>query len=236
MPASSLCRLTSVLALTAISGTASADFLVPTIGSVGWDRGVSPLSAYAEWDRFTSASGPNAPDVGTYVGGSFAASAPSWNVFDREPNSFVTGGGNIYSIGAIVAPEVQVPSFGLGAGYVTTVFLQVRTQGTELDPQSVLLGGVASIQATELYRQTLGGFGGAIVDTLFRFELSGSVSGYTIQFQSLSSSMSLDRVAVDTFTTVPAPGVACMALVGLGLANRRRRVTAGPRGQGACRP
>jgi len=227
MPSPSVFCVVSSLLACACATSASADFIVPTVASVGWERGVSPLSAYAEWDRFTSPSGPNLPDVGVFTGGSFASGAPSWNAFDREPNSFVTGGGNIYSFGSIIAPQVDVPGFGLGESFITTVLLQVRTQGTEIDPLSVLLGGSGPTQVVELARSPLGGFGGAIVDTLFRFDVTGNAAGYTLQFRSLSSSMSLDRIAVDTFAAVPSPGASALAAIAAGATLRRRR---SPRG------
>jgi hypothetical protein len=220
----SLSSSAAVVALLAAPVPALANFVVPDGINYNWTRGSTPNSAFAQWEVFTSTAGPNSPDVGSFTGGTFAGGAPAWNTFDRNPFSFVTGGGNIYSFGGVVAPQVDIPNFGLGAGYVTTVLLQVRTQGTEVDPASVLIGGVAPVQTTELFRQTLGGFGGSLVDTLYRFEIPGNAAGYTLQFQASGSSMSLDRVAVDTFTVVPAPGAAVLLGVGGVLVGRRRRV------------
>lgn len=212
-----------VFAMLGSAAPALADFVVPDGSNSAWTRGVTANSAYAQWEAFTSTFGPNTPDVGAFAGGALTPGSPAWNTFDRNGFSFITGGGNIYSIAGVVAPQVDVPNFGLGAGYTTTILLQTRIQGTEIDPASVLIGGVAPAQTTELLRQPLGGPGGFLVDTLWRFELPGNASGYTVQFEALGSSMSLDRVAIDTFTVVPAPGAA--ALLGLGgvLAARRRR-------------
>jgi hypothetical protein len=213
----------SVLTLLGSAAPALADFVVPDGTNYAWTRGVTANSTYAQWERFTTTAGPNTPDVGAFAGGTLPGSAPAWNTFDRNSFSFITGGGNIYSPSGIVAPQVDIPSFDLGAGYSTTILLQVRTQGTEIDPASVLIGGVAPVQSTELFRQALGGFGGFLVDTLYRFELPGNAAGYTAQFQALGSSMSLDRVAVDTFTVIPAPGAAALLAVGGLVASRRRR-------------
>lgn len=214
---------TVTLVVLGVSAPAMADFVVPDSNNYTWTRGVTTNSAYAQWEVFTSTAGPNTPSVGSFASGAFGVGAPNWNTFDRNAFSFVTGGGNIYSPAGVVAPQVDIPNFGLGAGYATTILIQVRTQGTEIDLASVLVGGIAPVQTTELFRQPLGGPGGFIVDTLYRFEVSGNTSGYTAQFQALGSSLSLDRVAVDTFTAVPAPSA--VALLGLGglVASRRRR-------------
>lgn len=210
--------------LAGLASSASADFITPDTITYGWDRGVTPLSTYAEWDVFTSTTGPNAPDVGAFVGGTLPPAASDFDVFDTGGVSFITGGGNIYSFGGVVSPQIEFGGFDLGAGYVTTVLLQVRTLGTEIDQSTLLLNGsIAATSATELDRVALGGFGGFQVDTLFEFNLSGNLDSYVINFDALGSSLSLDRVAIDTFTVVPAPGAA--ALLGMGglVATRRRR-------------
>ncbi|HYF13986.1 MAG TPA: hypothetical protein VD971_02810 [Phycisphaerales bacterium] len=191
----------SVLAASALAPRAFGSFVAPDGTNFPWTRGSTPNSAYALWEVFTSPAGPNAPDAGVYVGGSLPAAAPSWNAYDTSGQSFVTGGGNIYSITAPTSIRVIAPNFDLGDSQTTTVLLQVRTQGTEILPSSVHIGGVAPVETVELSRQPLGGFGGFTVDTLFRWELQGNAVSYEIRFDAAESSMSLDRVAVDTFTT-----------------------------------
>jgi len=115
---------------------------------------------------------------------------------------------------------VTVPNFDLGAGGVTTILLQTRTQGTEINPATVLIGGVAPTQVTELSRVSLGPQG-AMVETAWRWDLPGNAAGYTVTFSSGGPFFSLDAVAVDTF--VPSPGAASLGAVGLLAAARRRR-------------
>lgn len=213
--------------LAGIVSSASADFIVPDTGTYGWDRGSSAFSTYAEWDVFASPAGPNAPDVGSFVGGTLPGSAADFNVFDAgapDSGSFITSGGNIYSFSGVVSPQIEFGGFGIGPGNFTTVLLQVRTLGNEVDMDTVRLNEtIAPDEIVELDRVTLGGFGGVQVDTLFTFQLDGNLDSYTINFDALGSSMSLDRVALDTFTFVPAPGSAALLALGGVLASRRRR-------------
>ncbi|MFG0291887.1 MAG: hypothetical protein ACF8MJ_01905 [Phycisphaerales bacterium JB050] len=216
------------LALAGISHTtAYADFIAPDADTYGWDRGVSEFSTYAEWDVFTSPTGPNTPDVGLFFGGPLPDGAPAFNAFDSgapDSGSFVTGGGNIYSFSGIVKPQVDFGGYNLGDNSQTVVLLQVRTLGTEFDANTVFLNGsIAPTSIVELAREDLGGFGGAQVDTLFRFDLSGNTDSYSINFDALGSSMSLDRIALDTFTHVPTPGASMiLGLAGLAAIRRRR--------------
>ena len=212
--------------LAALASSSSAAFIVPDTAAYAWDRGLTAQSTYAEWDVFSSPAGPNAPDVGSFVGGVLPAGAPAFNAFDANEGSgsFITGGGNIYSFSGIVSPRIEFGGFGLGDAYQTTVLLQVRTLGTEIDQATVRLNGtIAASSVVELARDSLGGFGGAQVDTLFRFDLTGNLGSYTIDFDALGTSLSLDRVAIDTFTVVPAPGVLALAGVAGLFAPRRRR-------------
>lgn len=217
-----LCAGSLALALTS---TAMCDFVVPDGTNVPWTRGVTANSAWAQWESFTSGSGPNAPTDGSFAGGTFADGAPAWNAFDTGGFGMAIGSGNLYAAGGPLAVQIDVPNFGLGAGATTTVLLQIRTQGTEVDLSSVNIGGVAATEVTELQRVALGGFGGFSVDTLWRFELAGNASAYSIRFNALGAHMSLDRVSIDTFTQVPGPGAALLGALG-GLAAPRRRRSA----------
>jgi len=213
--------------LASAASSASATFIVPDVGTYGWDRGTTAFSTYAEWDIFTAPAGPNSPDAGSYIGGTLPVTAPDYNAFDANgsSNSFITSGSNIYSFSGVVSPQVDFGGFGLGSGNFTTVLLQVRTLGTEIDLSTVLLNGtIAPSSVDELERVSLGSTGSQ-VDTLFRFDLVGDLDSYSINFAALGTSMSFDRVSVDTFTFVPAPGAAfLLGLGGLVVSRRRRSV------------
>ena len=208
-------------------GTAAfGAFIVPDGVNIGWVRGSTAGSAYAQWDGFTSASGRNNPTATASAGGSFAPDAPAWGLRDASGGSFVTGTGNLYNPFGPLQAEIAVPQFGLGAGAVTTVVLQVRTQGTEIDLSTVRIGDAAAVEVVELSRVALGGFGGYDVETLLRFELVGNPSGYAIRFDAQGPHMSLDAVAVDTFTqVVPGPGALAAFLAFGAVRSRGRRPT-----------
>lgn len=223
-----------VLAGTALQ--ASAAFVVPNGVNYAWTRGTTAKSSWAEWNVFTSVGGPNSPDVGTFIGGAFPETAPAFNVFDSNSSSgsFITSGGNIYSFSGVISPQIEFGNFGFGTSYNTTILIQVRTLGNELNASSVTLNGsIAPVETTELARSTLGGFGGFEVDTLFRFELTENLGSYVVDFDAQTTSMSLDRVAIDTYAFipgpsplagVPSPGVASvLGLAALTARTRRRR-------------
>jgi hypothetical protein len=206
------------------ASVASADFVVPNGTNYDWTRGATAGSAFAQWESFSSPAGQNNPDVGTYTGGTFDASAPAWNVKDISGGSFITSGGNIYAAGAPAQIRASVPNFGFGAGYQTTILVQVRTLGTEINASTVNLDGAAPTSTTELLRESFGGPGGFRIDTLYTFVVSGNAAGYNFGFNANETSLSLDRVAIDTYTTfVPAPASLVLAASGLVLAGRRRR-------------
>lgn len=152
------------------------------------------------------------------IGDTLAPGAGVFNVFDTGTASFLTSGGNIYSPTGLVQPQVDIPSFGLGAGYSTTILVQVRTLGTEADSASVNLNGTLPSSTTELLRESLGGFGGFRIDTLYRFDVVGNAVSYDFNFSSQGTSMSLDRVAVDAFAAVQSPGAVAVG----GVAFERR--------------
>jgi len=185
-------------------------------------RGVTAQSAWAEWQNFGTGAGPNAPDAGSYAGGSFSDGTLSWNARDVSGFGLVTGGGNLYGPGGALTVEVSIPAFDLGQPGTTTVWLQVRTLGTEVLPGSVLLGGAAAVEVTELSRVALGGFGGFQVDTLWRFEVAADAAGHAIVFSASGPHMSVDALSVDTYTQVPAPGAAMMLLGAWAMPSRRR--------------
>ena len=215
---------------------ANAAFVTPE----QWTRPTSEAEAvagrttYQEWNVFASPGGPNDPDVAEWNPNAGAGpNAGKANLFDSSGASFVTGGGNIYSPSAALALDADVPSFGLGAEYRTTVLFQVRSLGSELDYDTVRLtyadgGGtsqtISADSRRELARVQLGGFGGAQVDTLFAFEVPFSPASFKIEFDGAESSVSLDAVAVDTLTSVvPEPGALALGFGGAALLMARSR-------------
>ena len=183
-------------------------FVTPNGSNYPWTRGSSTDSTYAEWNIFSSPEGPNAPDIGTFVGGTLPTTAPS-NVFDaawETSGSFITGGGNIYSFNGAIEPRADFQGFDLGATFETTIVLQIRTLGSEPDLTSMLVNDThAPTQTIELDRIPLGGeFGGVQVDNLIEFVVPGNAAAYTITWVSAESSCSLDRVILDTYTVAVA--------------------------------
>lgn len=205
----------------ALAPAAHADFLVPDGSNVPWVRGSTANSSYAQWESFTSLSGPNTPDAGSSFVGPIT-NVTQFNVTASGTGAGVLGSGNIYSGGAAMNVTVTVPGFAVDPSNPSVLLLQTRTQGTEINPVTVLLNGVAPTRVTELARTSLGAQG-AMVDTAWRWDLSGSASLYTITFAGAAPTfLSLDRLAVDLFT-VPAPGAGAVLALGALAAARRRR-------------
>ncbi|MCL4742390.1 MAG: hypothetical protein KJZ54_09325 [Phycisphaerales bacterium] len=181
-----------------LASTAHAQFIEPD--GYGWSRGDDD-SAWFEWDVFTSATGGNLPDVGQ-----FPSTLPDgWttpDVYDTSGLAIITSSGNFYSFVGPIALDVVVPNYGYGGGS-TTLILQIRTQGNELDYGSVNVWGVLPEEHVELTRQSLGEFGW-LVDSLFRFELEGNESVYVVSFAAADAHAAIDRIAVDTFARADA--------------------------------
>ncbi|MEO1535647.1 MAG: GC-type dockerin domain-anchored protein [Planctomycetota bacterium] len=170
-------------------------FVEPT--QFGWGRG-DPDSTHYEWDDFSSASGDNAPDISADPA-DVAGILP--NVIETTGTAFITSTGNIYSLNTVVEFEITVPAFELPGG-TTDVVLQTRTQGREIDETTILANGQPPVETIELFRFELGPddiFGGFLVDVVHRFEVDSS-NPVVIEFAASDTSLSLDRVAVDTRT------------------------------------
>ncbi len=181
--------------------SAMANFIVPGF------RG-SRNSTYQEWNTFTSAlGGANAPDV--------ASDNPngSAQLVQTVPGAFVTSGGNIYAPSSLVNFNVNVPDYGLGAGYLTTAIVQIRTLGTLPDLDGATVNGLFADSAEMGVEQPLGGFGGFLRDWRFQWnDVSGNLALNSIVFSSVETSMSLDRIAVDTISS-PVPEPSSLSLV-----------------------
>ena len=178
------------------AATAGAQGFV-TPAQFGWDRG-GANTTYYEWDDFTSATGDNAPDIAA-VPSDVAGVLP--NVLETTGGAFVPSTGNIYSINSVIEFEITVPTIEQ-AGGTADVVLQTRTQGREIDEMTLLANGQPPVETIELFRFQLGPddiFGGFLVDVVHRFEVD-SANPVVITFVAADTSLSLDRVSVDTRT------------------------------------
>lgn len=181
------------------AGAARADFIPPD--TYGWSRGAE-RSTYFEWDIFVDPDGGNVPDVDQ-----FPDPLPSgWvdpDVVVTSGSAVVTGSGRIYSPVGAINLQVTTPNYGEGA--TTTLLLQVRTIGTELDYAAVMAEGQLPVEIVEISRQS--GSMGFEVETLFQFELSGNQDAYVFDVPTVEAHCSIDGIAVDTL----AGGDACVA-------------------------
>ncbi len=181
------------LGMLVAAGIASADFITPD--GYGWSR-EDGNSTYFEWDWFTSTSGGNVPDVGQ-----FPNPVPDgWlepDVVETTGDAFVTGSGRIYSPFGPIYIEVTIPNYDLGIG-MTTLLLQVKTLGNELDYAGVVMDDQLPIDIIEVSRET--GDMGEEIETLFVFEIAGNAPVYVVGIPTAEAHVSIDGIAVDTYT------------------------------------
>lgn len=192
---------------------------------------------YSQWENFTSAYTPgpagNAPDVETSGGGQLfqleQPTAPPMGV--PLPPITISSANNIYT-------GWQVGDFALtddAPGDIQTVSLQVAASGMRFDWDGFTLdygGGIVApdmISALFDEQVVIPTPGGNVTsyNQVYRltWDLSpfgDDVTGYTVDFATVESSISLDAIALDV-AFVPTPGVlAAFGLAGLGLTRRRR--------------
>lgn len=200
-------RVLFLMAVFSCLGTVptSAEFTIPDF------RG-APQTTYQAWNVFTSATLPNLPDV--------ANQNPNGSATLQEltGGSFLTSGGNIYSFAVATSFELLIPDYNLGPDATTKVVLQLRTQGATVDLASILFNGQPASSAELLYEEPLGGFGGILRDWKFEWDaVPGNVAMNTIRFSAEGSSMSLDRVALDTLAmAAAAPSLAAARVLHFG--------------------
>ena len=164
-------------------------------------------STHAEWDVFTEPKfEPNSPDIST----------DDATIVCTTGSAFLTGTGNIYSF--------QAPTFfqldDLVDESVTNVYLQIQSLGSSLEVDTVRLiytpaeGETVSVAprlaAVACAEPLRGEFGGVGVIYNIQWDLrSAPITGsYSILFNAASSSMSLDKVSLDTsaeYTEIPEP-------------------------------
>lgn len=216
--ASVLCA--AIVAACCLSRVSSAAFIVPdsaTAPFANWSRSGAD-SAYAEWNAFTVAAGApgNSPDVGSF-------GPTTANLTQSFFPALITSGGNIYSFAGATDFDVTLPNYGYGAGYKTRVVAQIGTFGTPLLQTSLSLkysDGNATQQAALTSANVVAApnpAGGTTDEWLVVWDVPNYNPGsFQLEFVASGSSMSLDRLAVDTFTqAVPEP--ASLAIAGLGL-------------------
>lgn len=222
--------LAAVLGGVGLAAPAHAAFVAPT----SWDRS-DPGVTYQAWDVFTGLT-DQAPDVADQNANGAALLSETSGV------AFVTSGGNLYSPTGPTAFTVTVPEADVPAPpHDVTAVVQIKTLGTELDDGSITLNGLAPVDRAELFRSELGGFGGADVETWLLFNVpyaafgegTPGVENLTLEFAAAGSSMSLDRLSIDTAVRpfgfydeanpVPEPTSAAVLLAGVALVARRRR-------------
>ncbi|MEN1678628.1 MAG: PEP-CTERM sorting domain-containing protein [Planctomycetota bacterium] len=241
----SLIRCVAMVATIGAATAAHAEFIDPASDAppfADWDRGDAD-SLYAEWDVFTVPIGApgNLPDVGSFPASGSTTAGADANVTQvfapfGGPGAFITSGGNIYSFATVNDFDVTVPGYGYGAGYNTRFIAQVRTLGVPIDPSSVGLsfdGGAQALPPTQVLKlggEALGGPFGASTDTLFAWDLAGSPSDFQFDFTAASSSLSLDRLAIDVYTqtgsfgSIPEPSAVGLMIAAAGsIASLRRR-------------
>lgn len=234
---SRLIRPLSAIALALAASNAMAALQDPSSATTwgGWSRGTAG-TLYAGWNVFSDETPPggiivdSTPELAANVliGGATTPGGPTFGRFgdsdfrvtETSGGSFVTGGGNIYSLSVASRFTLDFQNRG---DLPLTVALQTRTQGTELDPASILLNGVAPDRHSELARLSLGGFGGAQVDNLFVWNW---VTGrdLTLAFAAASSHLSMDALTLDA-APVPLPAAVWLlgsAIAGMSAVSRRR--------------
>lgn len=206
------------------ASAARADFVTPAAASNGpWQRPTTLAQAttshttFQQWDVFSTANQnevnyPNVPGVGVNVDGPPLNPAGSATIAETTGVAFLTGG-NIYSFSAPTSFRLETPNSNLGASASTKVLLQIRTRGSTPDFSSftfneVALTMLAGYSYAELFREEIsGGFGGTTIDHKLEFIVPGSRALDTVRFSASASSMSLDRVSLDTIALASSPPI-----------------------------
>lgn len=166
-----------------------------------------PESSYSEWNIFAFPYlEPNHPDV----------SGGTATIIGTTPGAFITSSGNIYSFQSATSFQLE----HMAEEATTNVFLQIKALGSSIDLTNASLiasnseGERFSEKATRtmiVSEEELGGERGGTgrLYTLQWDLRSTPISGtYFILFKASESSLSLDRVSLDTsllYKFVPRP-------------------------------
>ena len=181
-------------------------------------RGV-PGTDVAGWDRFTTgAGGANLPDLSGSTTGSRAS------ITQLDPVGVVLGSGNIY-VGFGGSSRVRVDYSSLTP--IGEVFLQVRTQGTEMDYSALRLnytgsGGAVSIGGSPfvLAAAPTPGLPGQNISLGYNWTITDpSVTGFNVTFNATGEHLSLDSLTLDVLpiNAVPEPSTWALGALGLGV-------------------
>ena len=240
----------------AVAQPSHAAFVGPTSWSrpATLDQATTDRTTYQEWQRFSSAAGPNGPNDGitgdstaTFaLDGLFYANpndgtgaADDANAFDAASGTsgaFVTSGGNIYSPGGVIKPRVVFDGYDSPGGR-TQFVINLRTLGgeitvadapgiTALAVNGTSVQGLPGYHYERLFSEPFGGPGGNRVDHRWTFTAPEAAS-FTLDWHYGAPSASFDAVTVDTLTTVPEPtSLAALLTATVLLARRSRRANA----------
>ena len=155
---------------------------------------------HAQWDIFTEAKfEPNSPDV----------VSDDATITCTTSSAFITSSGNIYSFQSATAFQLNDSA----AFPIQNVFLQISALGSEIDLEEVRLVTtdatgdtrvIAASQSFVISQDELGGERGGLGTTYaLQWNLSEAPisTSYSILFESVESSLSLDQVSLDTSAT-----------------------------------
>jgi hypothetical protein len=218
----------------------------PVAGSATW--AVSNANLYPGLPATFNSYSINSTSGGLAIGGKPASGATAsagtqagtsrLTQTNAAAGAFITGAGlpgagNIYSFSAATSFDVDIWNYNLPAAAETTILLQLHVQGSAPDPASIrLINPADSTQtlapsaAQVLFDDpdfSFGGNQGVNQTLLYRWIVPGNADSYTLRFAASGPSMSLQNVAVDTFTAVPEPAsFGVLALLGSAVLLRRR--------------
>ena len=205
------------LALLVLAGSAQAAFITPSdLATGGWTRGDAGTT-YQQWQPYPYAYG--APPVVSQN----SAGTATVTATNPAAGTYPAGSGNLYSPAGAPSFVVSVPNFPSPSDQ-TTVLLQIKTGGSELDYSSVKINGQAANDYQELSRVTVTTpFGpSSTVESMWVFNNVFAGDSFAVTFSSYQHN-SLGTIEIDT-NTVPEPGTALLVLAGLaGLAYQGRK-------------